>query len=210
MPFHLLYIEDDIIDVLALKRLLRNYEDVALTVCPSVASISDQNLDGFDFILSDSHLPDGNLSGLREILPLDKTKFISGTEIAGENVWTKPIGPDQLESILNKTKTVNLKYINDLADGDDAYVQEMIDTALAILPARWQEIEAAQSDIILLKKAAHKTKSSYRVCGIPSQWLVELEELDEVSFDSDQKHLLLDRVKKQIDQAIAELNTLKY
>ena len=174
MSFRLLYIEDDLIDVLALKRVLKNFEQVELTVCGTLEGISSLNFENFDFILSDSNLPDGSLNDLMAILPLDKTQFISGSEILGEDVWIKPIELDQIKSLFNRSIIVNMQYINELADGDDEYVQEMLDIAIRVLPERWSEISSSKNDIVELKKAAHKTKSSYRVCGIQNQWLVEL------------------------------------
>jgi len=209
MSLKVLYIEDDLIDVLALKRILGNFNNLELQVCGTLKGVSSLDLDSFDFILSDSNLPDGGLKDLRAILPMDKTQFISGSEIFGEDIWVKPIDRDQISSLFNRNAIINMQYINDLADGDDEYVQEMLDTALRVLPSRWMEISSNKNDLVELKKAAHKTKSSYRVCGIQNQWLVDLEELSESSFNSDQKDLILAQIKKQIDQAITELNRLK-
>jgi hypothetical protein len=209
MSFRLLYIEDDLIDVLALKRVLKNFEQVELSVCGTLDGILSLNFDNFDFILSDSNLPDGSLNDLKAILPLDKTHFVSGSEIVGEDVWIKPIELDQLKSLFNRSIIINMWYINELADGDDEYVQEMLDTALRVLPHRWAAISSSRNDIIQLKKAAHKTKSSYRVCGIQNQWLVELEELNESSFHSEHKDILLAQIGKQIQQALIELTQLK-
>jgi CheY-like chemotaxis protein len=209
MSFRLLYIEDDLIDVLALKRVLKNFEQVELTVCGTLEGISSLNFDNFDFILSDSNLPDGSLNDLKAILPLDKTHFVSGSEILGEDVWIKPIELDQIKSLFNRNTIVNMRYINELADGDDEYLQEMLDTALRVLPERWIEISSSKNDIVELKKAVHKIKSSYRVCGIQNQWLVELEELNESSFHSEHKDILLAQIYKQIQQALVELTSLK-
>lgn len=209
MSIKLLYIEDDVIDVLALKRTLRHFDSVELSVCGSFGELLELNLDEYDYVLSDSNLADAGLKDLKANLPLYKTQFISGSDLTGENVWIKPTTAEQLESLFNKNSVVNMQYINDLADGDDEYVQEMIDTALSVLPTRWREIETNKNNIVELKKAAHKTKSSYRVCGIQNQWLVELEELNDSSFQSDQKEILISQIKKQIDQAIAELKKLK-
>jgi hypothetical protein len=209
MAHHLLYIEDDTIDLLAMKRVLRNINDVELTVCSTLLDIASHDLAKFDFILSDSNLPDGSISDLKKILPLGKTQFISGSEISGEDVWVKPIDLEQIKFVLTKFNIVNMDYINDLADGDDEYVLEMLETALRVLPDRWKELDSAKDDLVLLKKAAHKTKSSYRVCGIENKWLVELEELNEASFKEEHKSILLNQINKQILQAVEELQKLK-
>jgi hypothetical protein len=209
MSFRLLYIEDDLIDILALKRVLKNFEQVELTVCGTLEGISSLNFENFDFILSDSNLSDANLNDLKAILPRDKTQFISGSEILGEDIWLKPIELDQIKSLFNRSTIVNMRYINELADGENEYVQEMLEIALRVLPERWSEISASKNDIVQLKKAVHKTKSSYRVCGIQNQWLEDLVELNESSFHSEQKEILLAQIYKQIQQALVELTSLK-
>lgn len=209
MPYNLLYIEDDAIDILALKRILRNFDDIVLHTCGTLSEVEQLDLTVYDFILSDSNLPDGGLTQLKKILPPSKTQFISGSEVSGENIWVKPIDLSYLRSLLQTNNIVNLQYINDLADGDDEYVIEMIDTALGVLPKRWTELDTCRNDLVLLKKAAHKTKSSFRVCGIQNDWLTEIEGLDESSFKSEQKDILLNQVKKQIDQAVQELQKIK-
>jgi hypothetical protein len=209
MYFKLLYIEDDLIDILALKRIIKNFEQVELSVFGTLEGISSLNFENFDFILSDSNLPDASLNDLKAILPRDKTQFISGSEILGEDIWIKPIELDQIKSLFNRSTIVNMRYINGLADGESEYVQEMLDIALRVLPERWSEISSSKNDIVQLKKAVHKTKSSYRVCGIQNQWLVDLEELNESSFHSEQKEILLAQIYKQIQQALGELIKLK-
>jgi hypothetical protein len=209
MYFKLLYIEDDLIDISALKRIIKNFEQVELSVFGTLEGISSLNFENFDFILSDSNLPDASLNDLKAILPRDKTQFISGSEILGEDIWIKPIELDQIKSLFNRSTIVNMRYINGLADGESEYVQEMLDIALRVLPERWSEISSSKNDIVQLKKAVHKTKSSYRVCGIQNQWLVDLEELNESSFHSEQKEILLAQIYKQIQQALGELIKLK-
>lgn len=209
MTLKLLYIEDDVIDVLALKRTLRHFENIELEISGTIAEVKLLNLNEFDIILSDANLPDGTLNDLKAILPADKTQYISGSDLTGDDIWVKPIHAEQIKSLFNKNSILNMQYINDLADGDDEYVQEMIDTAISVLPTRWKEIESNKNDLVQLKKAAHKTKSSYRVCGIQNQWLVELEELNDSSFRSEQKEVLLAQINKQIKQALDELTKLK-
>ncbi|MFT6112377.1 MAG: hypothetical protein ACJA19_000872 [Bacteroidia bacterium] len=209
MTFRLLYIEDDLIDILALKRVLKNFEQVELTVCGTLEGITSLNFENFDFILSDSNLPDGSLNDLKAILPRDRTQFISGSEILGEDIWIKPILLDQIKSLFNRITIVNMRYINELADGENEYVQEMLDIAIRVLPEQWNEISSSKNDIVELKKAAHKTKSAYRVCGIQNQWLEDLEELNESSFHSEHKEILLAQIYKQIQQALVELTSLK-
>ena len=57
MATKLLYIEDDEIDVLALKRLLRQFDDVELTVCKYIKDLLALDLSKFDSIISDANLP---------------------------------------------------------------------------------------------------------------------------------------------------------
>lgn len=208
MPKKLLYIEDDEIDILAFKRLLKKFENIELTICSTKSCTADINLNDFDFIISDSNLPDACIGDLKQVLPSGKTQFISGSEVPGENVWLKPIKQEQLDHLLNKERVINLKYIFDLAEGDQDYVHEMIETALSVLPDRWEELAAAQNDYVQLKKAAHKTKSSFRVCGISSESLTKLETLKETNCDLQYIQHHLYEVKHQIEMAVAELKQL--
>lgn len=206
----LLYIEDDEIDILTLKRLLGKSSDITLVICKSFSEAKSLDLHNYDAILSDSNLPDANYEKLEAYLPKDKTQFISGSEIEYAKVWIKPITEDQLNSLFQKNPILNMQYIKDLADGEIEYEQEMIDTALKVLPERWEELKTASTDLAALKKAAHKTKSSYRVCGIDNSLIYKLESLNDSEFSNTQKtqNLLL-QIEQQISSAIKELKNLK-
>lgn len=203
----ILYIEDDEIDVLAMKRLLRDFEGIDLTVRNAVKDLDGLDYNDFDMIISDSNLPDGTYSELKDILPPEKTQFISGSDIDDFDVWLKPISKLQLETILYKETTIDMTYIKNLADGDASYEQEMIDLAKKVLPQRGEELHASKGNMQALKVAAHKTKSSYRVCGMNNSILTKLENLSSSEFsDISLKERLLQSVKIQIDAAVEELN----
>lgn len=206
----LLYIEDDEIDVLALKRLLRSFKNVQMDVCKMLKDLIKIDLSNYDVIISDANLPDGSYKELRKLLPTKKTYFISGSEIEGFDVWVKPVSPEQLEGILTRDSLLDLTYIRDLADGDQDYEQEMIDIALKVLPQRYDELSKARYDQEALRKAAHKTKSSYRVCGINNTLLTELEGLKGAAFNNDiLKNKLLKGVQSEIEKVIEELKAHK-
>ncbi|MDB4107933.1 hypothetical protein OAD66_07105 [Bacteroidia bacterium] len=210
MATKLLYIEDDEIDVLALKRLLRQFDDVELTVCKYIKDLLALDLSKFDSIISDANLPDGSFKKLQTILPESKTQFTSGSKVEGVKAWIKPISTEQLLSILQKNSIVDLSYIEDLAEGDEEYEQEMIELALKVLPDRLNELCSSKNDEEALRRAAHKTKSSYRVCGINNSLLTELEGLKGRAFnDIDLKTSLLSKIEEEIESAIAELKSYK-
>jgi CheY-like chemotaxis protein len=201
----LLYIEDDEIDILALKRSLRKHPEVELTVVTNLAELEAMDLTSYNVVLSDANLPDANLSDLKPLVQSHPNyHFVSGTDIEGERCIIKPISAEQLNRVLSGRVT-DMSYINGLADGDDEYAQEMISTALDVLPDRLELIQSSINDLTALQKAAHKAKSSYRVCGMDARTLEELESLDATGF-GDGKHLaLINEVEFQISQAIKEL-----
>jgi hypothetical protein len=206
----LLYIEDDEIDVLALKRLLRSFKSVQMDVCTLLRDLIKIDLSNYDIIISDANLPDGSYKELSKLLPPKKTHFISGSEIENFEVWIKPISLDQLEEILTRDSLLDLTYIRDLADGDAEYEQEMIGIALRVLPERLEELNRAKHDEQALRKAAHKTKSSFRVCGVNNSLLTELELLKGSAFSNENnKNKILNGVKDQIEKVIEELKELK-
>lgn len=209
MSLHILYIEDDEIDLLAFKRLISGNPSISLSSCSTFKELKELNVSNFQIILSDSNLPDADYFKLKDFLPKGRTQFISGTVIDGEEVWQKPLSQEQFEGLLQRFCTVNLKYIKDLADGDADYEKDMIETALRVLPDRLLSIKEASDDYVLLAKAAHKTKSSYRVCGIDNKILSNLEEECKSSQPNKKKILeLVADLKDQIKQAIDELKDL--
>lgn len=205
----LLYIEDDEIDVLAMKRLLRAFKGVKMDVCKVMKDLARVELSNYDAIISDSNLPDATYKELRQVLPESKTTYISGSQIEDFDVWVKPISKEQLSTLIDQEDLVNLSYIKALAEGDLEYEQEMIAIALRVLPQRYAELIEAQNNEKSLHVAAHKTKSSYRVCGINNSLLSEIENLKGENFrDKAKKAKLLESVKTQIDKAISELKTM--
>ena len=203
----LLYIEDDEIDVLSLKRLLRNFENIEMEVITCMEDLKGLRFDRYDVILSDSNLPDASYLELKILLP-NRTQFISGSTIDGESILLKPITEEQLKLTLSKG-SLDLTYIKQLADGDKEYEVDMIETALRILPERWTSILEVKDDFIALRMAVHKTKSSFRVCGINNEYLTLIEELTENAFmNKETVNGLLDSVQNQIERALKELSFL--
>ena len=159
---NLLYIEDDEIDVLAMKRLLRKFDGVQMDVCKLVKELDHFDLSHYDAIISDSNLPDGSYKELQYLLPSNKTVFISGSEIENFEVWVKPITEFQLKELISTESMLDLSYIKGLADGDEEYEQEMISIAMKVLPERYTQLEEAMNNEEALHMAAHKTKNSNR------------------------------------------------
>jgi len=207
---NLLYIEDDQVDVLSLKRILKNYEDVKLTVVESFASLLNVDLETFDAIITDSNLPDADYLKLKTYLGVKpNVQFISGTGIDGEPIWLKPISKENLDTLCCFKNVTNLDYIASLAQGDNNFEIDMLETALKVLPERLMEIKNSVNSLNQLKLAAHRTKSSYGVCGMDAVELNKVEELSEVEYE-DKKALegILNKIETTITLAIKELEAL--
>ncbi len=200
----LLYIEDDEIDVLALKRHLKGVSNLNLTVCQSLAEVKMVDLSLFNCIISDANLGDANYETLKQILAVHNVQFISGNQIEGEDIWVKPISKDNVERFISQSQIVNLKYIKELAEGDIDYEKDMIETTIRILPERLLAIKKSKNNINQLKKAAHKTKSSYRVCGIDNALLQKIEDLTDANDISEVSYLIA-AVETEINTAVEEL-----
>lgn len=200
----LLYIEDDEIDLLAMKRVLFHFPEIELSSCKSYRELKKIDLTEFSIILCDSNLPDADYKILSSYLPLCKTHFVSGT--IRDEVLLKPVKKEELESIFYSNKNINLNYIKEVSDGDITYEMDIIKTAIRILPERLNVLVGATHDLKLLKKAAHKAKSSYRVLGMENKNLTSLESLDDSQY-KDKRYVqnLVALVSKQIKDAIAEL-----
>jgi response regulator RpfG family c-di-GMP phosphodiesterase len=203
---HLLYIEDDEIDVLALKRTLRGFKEVQLTVAHSLASLQELDFSVYDLVLSDVNLPDGSKNEISTVIPEKLPMFwVSGN--ADKDVLAKPISPERLEEVLKQVKVVDLAYIKSLADGDEEYEQEMIETALDLLPQRLKAIITA-TNTEEIQQAAHKAKSSFRVCGIQSKELEILDSPQLLNLSEEQVLHYIEAVKAKINTAIEELSAL--
>jgi CheY-like chemotaxis protein len=206
----LLYIEDDVVDILAIKRVLKSFEDIALFVCSTFNDLQNLDLSDYDAIISDSNLADADYIKLkRHMGGLANVQFVSGSGIAGEPIWLKPINKENIETLFCFRSVMDLDYIENLAQGDADFEIDMIETALRILPERLDEMKKSIESLKDLKLAAHRTKSSYRVCGIDATALNEVEEMSEIDFcNKVQLEALLKSIYTTTTKAISELETL--
>ena len=122
-------------------------------------------------------------------------------------MYAKPLSSQDLENILTSVKVINLKYIQDLADGDAEYEREMIEMAISVLPDRFKAIQQAET-VEDLKQAAHKAKSSFRVCGLKSSELEVLDSEDMEELPKEEISKLIDQIGEKTNVAIKELQRL--
>lgn len=206
MSLSLLYIEDDEIDVLALKRVLKGLKNVKLSVVGTLAKLKMLDTSEYDVAISDVNLPDGGKDEISSVVSGVLPVFwVSGN--ADKDELAKPLTIEQLTDILNRLKVVDLAYIKDLADGDEECELEMVEIAIKLLPQRLEAIKQAATNIEL-QQAAHKTKSSFRVCGIQSKELEILDSSEIEDLPKKQVQLLVDKVESTINRALKELNQL--
>ncbi|MBO6515846.1 MAG: Hpt domain-containing protein [Bacteroidia bacterium] len=203
MKKRLLYIEDDNIDVLSLKRLLNGLHLIELTICKSFQEVRNLNLREVDCILCDSNIPDVSFDELKEYVKKSRVQYVSGSSNNDPDVWEKPLDQNRVIEFVFGHAGINLSYIDKLADGDALYEAEMLETAIELLPQRITQLKSAMNDIDKLKFAAHRTMSSFRVCGLDVSWLQEIEQL--TASNLVEVESLVARVESQADLAMIQL-----
>ncbi len=202
----LLYIEDDDIDILLLRRLIKPLHTINLDIVGTFQNLRQLDLSNYDLILSDSNLPDADYATLMQYLQNTNVQFVSGIGEPEQNVWAKPIDLKLLLNRLYRDAEPQLNYIEELADGDMNFKREMITTALEILPERKSSLQKTNLKGSDLKKVAHKTISSFRVCGMDTSVLSMLEtEAVKPSANDELIKNLIALVVHQIDTGIKML-----
>lgn len=193
---HVLYIEDDLIDQLAFKRIAeKNTVSYVMvkTVEAAVELIQHQN--PFDVIISDFYLLDDTAEKLLSQISNQKILLIATPELI-----STPLGSNQIEFIQKPLTgkifyiypqiiTLDLKYFHDLVDGDLTFQKELIDIALVSIPQSISNIEAAMQakNFDQIKFEVHRMKSGMRVFGI--NILNDLVYLESIALEKEENKL---------------------
>jgi CheY-like chemotaxis protein/HPt (histidine-containing phosphotransfer) domain-containing protein len=181
-----LYIEDDIIDQMAVRRITEkcSYE---LQFVNSIKEANDiLQAEKFDLIITDFYLGDGTAEEILTMVTNQKIVLITQKPLdsfhANGNILysiTKPLNESIFE-IANKVQPLDFTYFNSLTEGDINFQIELLDTALQVLPSALEKVNEAIESLNFerLKFEAHKMKSGARVIGIPIlETLQTIEEL---------------------------------
>lgn len=205
-----LYIEDDIIDQMAVRRLA----DKCSCELLFVNSIKEANdilqAEKFDLIISDFNLGDGTAEDVLKLVTNQKIILITDKPLDSFNAngnllysTTKPIN-ESIFKITNKSQPLDLTYFNSLTEGDINFQVELLDTALQILPSALEKVnEAFESlNFAQLKFEAHKMKSGARVIGIPI--LETLQTIEALALTGDLSRLtpLIDELNQKASSGI--------
>ncbi len=202
-----LYIEDDEVDLLWWQRITRTEQNISTTFKESLSDVAGVDLSAFDLIICDANLPDADFKSLKDYFKNEThVHFLSGALIEGERIIEKPISLSHILALL-EPEVIDLSYIKTLSEGDVVYEQEMIRTALKVMPDRLKLLREMGYDITKIRTAAHKAKSSFRVCGMDSTALEVLEDLGEGTFERKKVDELFDKIERQILSALRDLET---
>jgi ActR/RegA family two-component response regulator len=186
---HILYIEDDLVDQMAFKRLIQ--QNSHIYSCSIFNSCSEfksavTNLN-HDLLIVDNNLGDGNAQDIIQLFPDKKIVVLTGTL---ELNWTfndkvkviaKPLEADTLHNLLHwamneeksessrpSLKYVNLNYLEKMVGGDNAFMVKMLSLTSEELGKDIVALQTAMdtADFASIKFHAHRLKTRSRVLGL--------------------------------------------
>ncbi len=205
-----LYIEDDIIDQMAVRRIAEKCS-CELFFVNSIKEANDiLQAEKFDLIITDFNLGDGTAEDVLKLVTNQKIVLITEKPLdsfnANSNILystTKPFNESIFE-IVNQVQPLDLTYFNSLTEGDLLFQIELLDTALQILPSALEKVNEAIKALNFeqLKFEAHKMKSGARVIGIPI--LDTLQTIEALALTRDLSRLtpLIDELNQKASSGI--------
>lgn len=182
MKYKILYIEDDLVDKRYLQRSVRNNPNIELITASNIEEVNDFD---FDVIISDENL--GGITAKDVIAHFTNDKIIVVTGFLDEGMQKeyKNLGvlacfekPFEIEKIINVISNSNsssenipdFTFLHQLAQGDDDFVNEMIEIFNNEVPIELQKIKSANEskDYKTVSAVTHKMKSKLRILGFSS------------------------------------------
>jgi len=186
---HILYIEDDLVDQMAFKRLIQQnshiYTCTVFNSCGEFKAAQDGL--NYDLIVVDNNLGDGTAQDIIQLFPEKKMVVLTGTL---ELNWTfnekvkviaKPLAVDTLHQLLHwamnddsvemqrpTLKYVNLNYLEKMVGGDNAFMVKMLTLTSEELSKDVVALQTAMdtADFAAIKFHAHRLKTRSRVLGL--------------------------------------------
>ncbi len=112
---------------------------------------------------------------------------------------------------METTKHINLNYLNTIADGNDAFVKEMLQMLRAEIPSLLDEIQTTlqEKNWHRLNRIAHKLKPHFEMLGINSIY-EDIRNIENFSLEQTNLEQIPGLVNKVIDtcqQALLELKS---
>lgn len=205
-----LYIEDDLIDQMAVRRLADKCSCELLFVNSVKEAKVVLQAEKFDLIITDFNLGDGTAEDVLKLVTKQKIVLITQKPLDSFNAngnilyaTTKPVN-ESVFNITNTSQTLDLSYFNALTAGDKNFQIELLDTALQIVPSALEKVNEALKSLNFeqLKFEAHKMKSGARVIGIPI--LETLQTIEEFALAGDLSQLtpLIDELNRKAGSGI--------
>jgi len=216
----ILLIEDDIVDQLAIKRLIQKATkihdiDTAISVMEANTKLLEKN---FDLVITDYNLNDGTaveLSNLLKDTPFiilsgNETHFLdhSFTSNAIKHL-TKDFDMEYLEEVSRIISAIekeeipsltnfDIQILNNQFDEDKTQIKEIIDLFLQKHPKDLAALEEAstRAEWEVLNDIAHRVKSNYRLFGFKELSLVA----EEIEQQSSQKNISTTKIKIEIQK----------
>lgn len=216
MKYKILYIEDDLVDKRYLQRSVRNNPNIELITASNIEEVVDDN---FDIIISDENL--GGITAKDVIAHFKNDKIVVVTGFLEENLIQeyKNLGalacfekPFEIESIIdvltNNKTTVNhiqpdFTFLNQLAQGDEDFVNEMMDIFIEEVPIEIEKIQNSFADknYKTVSAVVHKMKSKLRILGF-TELFNTADEIETLIFNNEIGSHLNDKVQILIKEAL--------
>ncbi len=228
---NVLYIEDDIVDQMAFRRMMKEHsKEFTCTIVSSITEFKKlPDINVFDVIITDYYLGDGGAEDVMNAFPNRKLIVVSGSinERLGNTEYLRYISKPIDYSLLiqayqwvmqnnggnknGKFQYLDLTYLNQLGHGDNEFMKEMLQIAkeeliqnLADLNNSWQT-----DDYGGIKFHSHRFKSRSRILGLG---LEEKANWVEFNANSSQKEAIrntIDLFQNICDKVLVEIEIAK-
>lgn len=177
--FHLLYIDDDLIDRMSLERLVKKIPYIDCTSVSTLAEIQTHMEQAyFDCVIADFHVPGVSLEDIESLTQGLPILIVSGVEVADRVSYPSFVKPLEIEplqqaflQIRNEQgpdATLDLAYLSDLADGDTDFIEQIIHVFKEEVPEELLALEESYvgNDWEKMAFHVHKLRSKVRVLGL--------------------------------------------
>lgn len=121
------------------------------------------------------------MTTLFEMMNIENTKKNILVPNADESryICDTPISRELNKINQSNEKLINLDYLNEISEGDQDFIREMISLFIVNTPISLEEIRHSfeKNDFVKLKSEIHKLKSSFNLLGIEqvSQCIISIE-----------------------------------
>ena len=184
---HILHIDDDLVDRLTFKRVLRKFSEIS---CDSVAYVAEGETslktNTYNLIVSDYRLNDGSALDVLAYAGDTPVVVLSGSHHAEEvdmlinagaiDCLAKPITVQVFEAFLATftsedpiaSVSFDLSYLEELAEGDEEFTRQMLSIFVAEVPEALEQLigELASEQWLAGAETVHKLKSKIRILGM--------------------------------------------